>query len=284
MKLKNFFTRTATAAAFVAVLLGCTYFNHLSFSILFFVVTVLGVWEFYTLVEKGEQKPQKLLGTIAGASLFLTNAMVAMGYDKRLLIINLPLVFIIFIAELYSKAKNPFRNIAFTLLGVIYVALPFSLLNYLVTFTGKYSFELMFGFFFILWCNDAGAYLAGSAFGKRKLLPRVSPGKSWEGSIGGAIASYIVVFIISGWYKDLNIVDWAVIAAILIVVGTLGDLVESLLKRSKGVKDSGNLLPGHGGILDRFDSLIMSTPFVFSYLYLVKFPSVQEVPFIYYHF
>ncbi len=267
--MNNFLKRTLTAAGFVAVLLGCTYYNQLSFTILFFVVTVMGVWEFYTLAEKGENKPQKVLGTIAGASLFITNAMVCMGYDKRLLIINLPLLFIIFIAELYTKAVNPFRNIAFTVLGIFYVALPFSLLNYLVTFTGKYSYELMFGFFFILWCNDAGAYLAGSAFGKRKLFPRISPGKSWEGSIGGAIAGYIVVFIISGWYKDLRIVDWIVIAAILIVIGTLGDLVESLLKRSKNVKDSGTLLPGHGGILDRFDSLIMATPFVFSYLYLI---------------
>ena len=194
-----------------------------------------------------------------------------MGYDAHLLIINIPLVFLIFIAELYTKATNPFRNIAFTILGIVYVAVPFSLLNYLVTYTGTYSYELLFGFFFILWSNDSGAYLAGSAFGKRKLFPRVSPGKSWEGSIGGAIASYIVVFIISKWYTGFSIIDWMVIAAILIVIGTLGDLVESLYKRSKNVKDSGKLLPGHGGILDRFDSLLMATPFVFTYLYLSQY-------------
>lgn len=269
--MNNFLKRTLTAGGFVAVLLGCTYYSQLSFSILFFIITILGVWEFYTLLEKGGNKLQKIWGTITGAIVFISNAIVCMGYfDYRILVINIPFIFIIFIIELYSKAVHPFRNIAFTILGIIYVAVPFSLLNYLVMYSGHYSYELLFGFFFILWCNDSGAYLSGSAFGKRKLFPRVSPGKSWEGSIGGAIASYIVVFIISKWYTSINIIDWVIIAAILIVIGTLGDLVESLLKRSINVKDSGTLLPGHGGILDRFDSLLMATPFVFTYLYLIQ--------------
>lgn len=269
--MNNFFKRALTAGAFVAVLLGCTYYSQISFSVLFLIITILGVWEFYILSEKGANKPQRVLGTFVGAILFISASMVCMAYsDIRLLIINLPFIFLIFIVELFSRSQNPFRNIAFTILGVIYVALPFALLNYLVIYTGVYSHQLLFGFFFILWSNDTGAYLAGSAFGKNKLFPRVSPGKSWEGSIGGAIVSYIVAFIISGWYTDVNITDWMVIATILIVIGTIGDLVESLYKRSKNVKDSGNLLPGHGGILDRFDSLILATPFVFTYLYLVK--------------
>lgn len=266
--MNNFFKRTLTAGAFVAILLGCTYYSQLSFSILFFIITVLGVWEFYKLSEKGANKPQKIWGTIAGASIFASTSIVCMGYDYRLLVINIPIIFLIFINELFSKSANPFRNIAFTIIGIVYVAVPFSLLNYLVTYTGTYSYELLFGFFFILWSNDSGAYLAGSAFGKRKLFPRVSPGKSWEGSIGGAIASYIVVFIISKWYTGFSIIEWMTIAAILIIIGTFGDLVESLYKRSKNVKDSGTLLPGHGGILDRFDSLLLATPFVFTYLYL----------------
>jgi len=267
----NFVKRALTAGAFVAVLLGCTYYSQFSFSILFLCITVLGLVEFYTLSEKGQNKPQKIWGTTVGAILFISNAMVAMNYsDFKILTINIPLIFSVFIVELYTKSANPFRNIAYTLLGIFYVALPFSLLNYLVTYSGSYNYELLFGFFFILWSNDTGAYLAGSAFGKRKLFARVSPGKSWEGSAGGALASYIVAFIISGWYTSVSVIDWMVIAAILVVIGTLGDLVESLYKRSKNVKDSGNLLPGHGGILDRFDSLIMATPFVFTYLYLIK--------------
>ncbi|MES2396611.1 MAG: phosphatidate cytidylyltransferase, partial [Bacteroidota bacterium] len=119
-------------------------------------------------------------------------------------------------------------------------------------------------------CNDSGAYLVGSAIGKHKLFLRVSPGKTWEGSVGGAIASYGVAYLISGWYTSISRLDWMVIATILIVIGTLGDLVKSIFKRSLNVKDSGTILPGHGGILDRFDSLIMSAPFVFTYLYLTK--------------
>ena len=216
-----------------------------------------------------DTKAQKTWGTITAAILFASNAYNCHVHsDFRLLAINIPFIFIIFILELYRKSANPFKNIAFTILGIVYVALPFSLLNYLVVYSGTYSYELLFGFFFILWANDSGAYIIGSAIGKRKLFPRISPGKSWEGSIGGAITSYGVAFIISKWYTSVNLIDWMVIATILVIIGTLGDLVESLFKRSINVKDSGTLLPGHGGILDRFDSLIIATPFVFSYLIL----------------
>jgi len=273
----NFVKRTLTATVFVAVLLGCTIWNQYSFSVLFFVITILGVWEFYTLSEKGGSNPQKIVGTIIGALLFAGNALVCMHtengtnfLDPRFLVIIIPVIFLIFIIELYSKAADPFRNIAFTLMGIFYVALPFSLLNYIATATANYNYQLLFGFFFILWCNDSGAYLVGSAIGKHKLFLRVSPGKTWEGSIGGAIASYGVAYLISGWYTSISRIDWMVIATILIVIGTLGDLVKSIFKRSLNVKDSGTILPGHGGILDRFDSLIMSAPFVFTYLYLAK--------------
>jgi phosphatidate cytidylyltransferase len=267
----NFFKRTLTAAGFVAVLLGCTYHSHLSFSLLFFVITVLGLWEFYKLSEKAGNNPQKRAGTFAGALLFASNAVIVGGdFDKRLLALNIPFLFIIFMIELFLKKENPFGNIAITFLGVVYVALPFSLLHHILNFNGNYNYEILFGCWLILWSNDSGAYLSGSAFGNRKLLPRVSPGKSWEGSIGGAFIAFLVTYIISGWYTSLNRTDWFIIASILIIIGTLGDLVESLYKRSIGVKDSGTLLPGHGGILDRFDSLLMAIPFVFTYLYLVK--------------
>ena len=270
--MKNFFTRALTAGGFVAVLLGCTYFGQVSFSILFFIVTLLGVREFYSLVEKTGTSPQKLAGILTAALLFITVALVCMHYCSALiLLINLPPVFIIFILELYRKKENPFGNIGFTLLGIIYVAIPFTLLSGIVTLNRGYSYEVMFGIFFLLWCNDAGAYIVGSLLGKHKLFPRISPGKTWEGSIGGGLISYGIVFIISRWYTSISFKDWMVVATILIVIGTLGDLVESLLKRSIDVKDSGRLLPGHGGILDRFDSLIMATPFIFTYLYLEQF-------------
>lgn len=267
--MNNFVKRSLTGIVFVTLLLGCTFFGQLSFSVLFFVITILGVWEFYSLSETVGNQPQKIAGTLASAVLFKTSAMMCMDmYDHRILLLNLPLIFFIFILELYTKSEKPFQNIAFTLLGIVYVALPFSLLNFITTHGGGYHYQLLFGFFFILWSSDTGAYLAGSAMGKHKLFPRVSPGKTWEGSIGGAIASYGVAYFISGWYTSISMFDWMVIASILVVIGTLGDLVESLFKRSINVKDSGNILPGHGGILDRFDSLILATPFVFTYLYM----------------
>ena len=269
--MSNFVKRTLTAIVFVAILLGCTYYSHISFSILFFIITVFGVWEFYTLVEKTGNHPQKITGTLLGSLLFLSFAWSrTCSCNNNLFLIGIVLVFTVFIVELLSNSVNPFNNIAYTVLGLIYVALPFSLLNFITTFNNTYSYQLLFGFFFILWSNDTGAYLMGSAIGNHKLFLRVSPGKTWEGSIGGAIAAYSVAYIISGWYTIINVNDWMVIATILIVIGTLGDLVESLFKRSIDVKDSGNILPGHGGILDRFDSLILATPFVFIYLYCVK--------------
>jgi phosphatidate cytidylyltransferase len=268
----NFFKRALTAGAFVAVLLSATYFGHLTFSLLFFLITILGLWEFYTLSEKAGNQPQKITGTFFGGLLFTMNAWIVDGnYDMRLLAINLPVVFLIFLFELFRKLDNPFGNIAFTFLGILYVAVPFSLLHQILNTGGSYSYEILFGCWFILWSNDTGAYLAGSAFGKNKLFPRVSPGKSWEGCVGGAIIAYVITFIISGWYTTITRFDWYVIATILIVIGTFGDLVESLYKRSLHVKDSGTILPGHGGILDRFDSLLMSIPFVFIYLYLHQF-------------
>ncbi len=253
------------------MLLGCTYYNSIAFSILFFIITILGVHEFYTLSEKGGSKPQKLIGILISAVFFISNTLVCMGYiDPKLLVLTIPLLFLIFIIELYLKAKNPFKNIAFTILGIFYVALPFSLLNYINWNGGFYNYQLLFGIFFIIWSNDSGAYLVGSAIGKHKLFLRVSPGKTWEGSIGGAIISYGITFIISSWYTSIGRFEWIVIATLLIIFGTLGDLVKSIFKRSLNVKDSGNILPGHGGILDRFDSLIMGTPFVFTYLILEK--------------
>lgn len=270
--MKNFFQRALTAAAFVAVLLSCTFYSHITFTALFTLITLMGTWEFYKLSEKdGATHPQKIMGTLTAGVMFFTNAVYSMTQvNMRVLLFTFPFIFMIFILELYRKKEQPFRNIAFTILGIIYVALPFTLLNYILTCKGTYAAQILFGFFFILWSNDTGAYLTGSLIGKHKLFPRVSPGKSWEGSIGGAVISYAVVFLIADWYTILSLRDWLIIATILIVIGTLGDLVESLLKRSINVKDSGTLLPGHGGILDRFDSLIMSAPFVFTYLYLIK--------------
>lgn len=269
--MSNFLTRTITGTLFVIVLIGSILWNKYSFTLLFLLITLFGTWEFYKLSERGDNKPQKITGTILAGILFLSNASIPLGIcNFSILIINIPLLFLIFIVELYLKANNPFRNIAFTILGIVYVALPFSLLNHMVYQNNAYDPQLLLGFLFIIWANDTGAYIFGSWLGKRKLFERISPKKSWEGSIGGALCSFIVAGVIANYFTGITMIDWLVVAGILVVTGTLGDLIESLYKRSKNAKDSGTILPGHGGILDRFDSLLLSSPFVFTYLLLIN--------------
>ncbi|MCB0380058.1 MAG: CDP-archaeol synthase, partial [Flavobacteriales bacterium] len=164
-------------------------------------------------------------------------------------------------------------NVAYTIMPIFYVVLPFILLYHLGyynnhQFTNEFSYPIIWGYFFILWSNDTGAYLSGRFFGKHKLFERISPKKTWEGSIGGAVLSVVVAYVCSMYFEQLSVTDWIVVALITVVFGSLGDLVESMLKRSLNIKDSGNILPGHGGILDRFDGLFISIPFVYAYLIL----------------
>ena len=272
--MSNFLKRTFTASLFVIVLIGCTLAGKYSLSALFFFVTVIGLWEFYSLAEKNtDNHPQKIMGILLGAFIYILIAAYSFNIiPLKLFVAIVPLIFFVFISELFFKKTFPFRNIAYTLLGPIYVAVPFSLINYIGINSGtkEYHPEYILGIYFILWANDTGAFLVGSKIGKTKLLERVSPGKTWEGSAGGALLGFIVTYIISIYFSDnsLKVLEWFVIGFILIVIGTMGDLVESMLKRSKNVKDSGTLLPGHGGILDRFDSLILSLPFIYFYLVL----------------
>ena len=241
---------------------------------------MLGLWEFYTLAEKGNIKPQKILGMVAGCIFYLVSTL----YLNRIipeiyLIVPIPLLFLIFIFELFSKSDKPIVNIAITLSGIFYIALPLALLSYLAypppPYPGfelfKYNPNVLLGFFFLIWTNDSAAYITGVTFGKHRLFERISPKKTWEGSIGGAVLSLIAAYIISIYFTELQLADWLVIAFIITIFGTLGDLVQSLFKRSVNVKDSGSILPGHGGILDRFDGVLLSVPFVFIYLQLIRF-------------
>ena len=150
------------------------------------------------------------------------------------------------------------------------MAVPFALLNVCVYINGYYSYQIILGLLFIIWASDTGAYFAGPKFGKTKLFERVSPKKSWEGSIGGTIAALVMAAIIATFYNDLFFWEWLVLSVITVVTATYGDLVESLFKRSIAIKDSGTVIPGHGGFLDRFDGLLLSAPFILAYLVLFR--------------
>jgi phosphatidate cytidylyltransferase len=177
------------------------------------------------------------------------------------------MISLVFIIKLYKKMeRKPFNNIAITILGIFYTAVPFALLN-IATYEHKtYNYQIITGCLFILWATDTGAYFAGTLFGKNKLFERISPKKSWEGALGGAILAMIFAYGFSIYFTTLAQWQWLCIGAIIIVGGIYGDLVESLLKRSIEIKDSGNSLPGHGGFLDRFDGLLISAPFIVAFL------------------
>jgi phosphatidate cytidylyltransferase len=278
MTKSSFLQRLGTGVLFFIVVIGASIFNPLSFGALWLVATVLGLLEFYKLVKSGGVYPQVFSGIVAGALLFITNFLFVKSEfnDWPLLLLNLPMIFSLFIIEVFRSKSHPFSNIAFTLLGVVYVALPFSLLNYLVIDLSvmpsyKFSPWVLIGMFMTLWANDSWAYLWGSWFGKHKLYPSVSPGKTWEGFIGGFFTCLLWAWLMSLFIKDIGLIDWLALASILSLVGTVGDLAESKLKRSLNIKDSGNILPGHGGILDRFDALILATPFVVVYFYLSQY-------------
>ena len=269
----NFIKRVLTAIVFSVILIGGTVSHPISFFILFFVIVILGLLEFYKLVEVAEIEPQYLSGIVLGAIIFTANFFFAKGIIAFMLfLIIIPVLITIMIIELYRKKKNPFSNIAFTIFGASYVSIPFAILSWFVFhpgFTNDFYPWLLIGFFVLIWANDSGAYIVGSMIGKHKLFERISPKKTWEGFVGGGLFSLLAAWIISNFVDVISLKDWLVIALLTFVFGTFGDLLESLLKRMVKVKDSGQIMPGHGGILDRFDSLIIAAPMVFIYLMII---------------
>jgi len=277
----NFIQRTVTGIVFVAILVGGMLSNSIGFFVVFLTITGLALWEFYRLVAVNELQPQKWIGLVMGILLFAISFLYCAGWSEIDIFDLLIILFLgIPISEMYRKKENPFINIAITYFGVLYIAFPFALLTHFVInppFTGasidvlgiRYYPLVLLGLFIVLWANDTGAYLVGMTIGKRRLFERISPKKSWEGSIGGGMFAMLAGLIYYQITNSLTLVDWLIISIIIVVSGTFGDLVESLLKRSMQVKDSGTILPGHGGILDRFDSILYAAPAVFVYLQFV---------------
>lgn len=273
----NFIQRAITGGIFVILLVGCTLYSPLSFGILFTLISALSVHEFAHLINsKGEVRINKTITALGGAYLFLA----LMGFctsasDARIFLPYLALLLYLMITELYLKRDNPLENWAFSMLSQLYIALPFALLNVLAyhnsieTSSVTYNPILPLSIFVFIWLNDTGAYCVGSLIGKHRLFERISPKKSWEGSIGGGILSIASSFIFAHYFPFLNMTQWAGLALTVVVFGTWGDLTESLMKRQLGIKDSGTILPGHGGMLDRFDSALMAIPASVVYLYLL---------------
>lgn len=229
------------------------------------------MYEFYNLSLKVRIKPQFSLGIFIGLLLFIGSYLYAAGLICPIYLLGfIPLATSVFIFELYRNHKRPFHNIAFTYLGILYIAIPISLFNFMAfddtPLQNDYSYVLILSYFILIWANDTGAYLFGVSIGKHRIFPRISPKKSWEGFFGGLIFTTITAWFISRYFTSISFYQWLTVGLISALIGVFGDLVESMYKRSLDVKDSGKFLPGHGGVLDRFDSVFLSAPIVFVYL------------------
>ena len=283
--MKNFIVRTITAVFFVAAIVTC-FLDPKAMVLLFALVTGMTIWEFSGLVNETRKAVtiNRFITTVAGVFLFFAMA----GYNSGLapssvFIPYLVSIIYLMVAELYLKAEDPIHDWAYTMMSQLYIALPFSLLNVLAfrsDGTGIcYTYLTPLCVFVFLWINDAGAYICGSLLGRHKLFPRISPGKSWEGSIGGGVIVMAVAALIAYLTFEstpltshplpftTHLLSWIGLGLVVVVFGTWGDLVESLFKRTLGIKDSGNILPGHGGMLDRFDSSLLAIPAAVVYLY-----------------
>ncbi len=268
-----------TGFLFVGVLLLAITTNKYTLAALFYIISMAGLYEFYRLMEKVGFKPKKSIAMFVASIIYGIIAIYSFGaFSFSYLLFIFPLLVSLVALELFRKSEYPVTNIAFSVMGILYVVIPLSILNFFAydtTFynemdinTNHYSSLLLVGFFMIQWANDTGAYLVGSQIGKHKLFERISPNKTWEGFYGGAVLA-ILMGMGFAYFFDGEMIHWIIVALLIVVFGTLGDLTESQIKRSCGVKDSGNLLPGHGGVLDRFDGVLFSAPFVLAYLQLV---------------
>lgn len=281
-RMKDLLVRTLSGIALAAIVIGATLWSKWSFGALMFLVVIGGTAEFYRLCRRCGIAPLEGIGIVSAAGLFLLSFNIFMQFGGNgvqpstgaavlgtvlFLLLMAPTAFV---CELWHKSATPIANVATTFTGVLYVALPVSLLIYvpLLFADGEWQPWIMLCYIFIIWVNDVFAYLVGVCFGKHRMCSRISPKKSWEGFFGGVTAS-VIAGVVCGYLLGGDMVVWGVLALIVSVTGVAGDFVESLFKRSAGVKDSGAIMPGHGGFLDRFDAMLVSAPYAFVYLLIL---------------
>ncbi len=271
--MKTIITRTISGLIFIILIIGSIFLGPMAFGFVFLVFLVLGMLELLNMAKIAGYKPAVAQVIITAILLYDLVLLYIYGYiPVQWVATGVPLLFLLFIFELYRKTKTPLQNIATGFIAILYIAVPFALMNFFFYPGMDTSFPVkgvLVGFFFIIWVNDTFAYLTGMAIGKHKLFERISPKKTIEGSIGGLVFALIAAYVLSLIFDELNLTEWLGLALVTVIFGTFGDLVESMLKRSTNIKDSGSIMPGHGGILDRFDSVLMASPFVFVYLMIV---------------
>jgi len=274
-------TRVITAIVFVIVMLAGLYTNSYTYAILFTIISAACLWEYFIMtlpMTDPYNGKRKIWGMLIGMLPYL----ITLSYQLKLFgassssiwiasLLFMPLLFFIFIYELSTRSEKPFEHIGAILLGFIYIGIPFAMLNFIAFYENSYHPNIILVMLLLTWTNDTAAYLIGSQIGKTPLLPRISPKKTWEGTTGGIVFTFVVALVLSIWpIFGLERLQFIILAAIIILFGSIGDLVESMLKRSSKVKDTGSLLPGHGGLLDRFDAFIFLIPFAAAYLLWIR--------------
>ena len=281
IRLNKMKTRTITGFFFIIIMVASVLSGHYVFGVFYLLLSLFCLWEFYRLVKQNTANPNASAGLLNAGLGYIIAALFTYADKMGLpvantsklahqLVLLLPIsASIVFITELYRKKDGPVTNIAYTFFGILFAVVPFIFFHALAYIGNGFNFHFPLAFLIILWTNDTGAYLSGYFFGRTKLFERHSPKKTWEGFIGGVIFSAIAAYIIGIYYTDLKWSNWVVVALLISCFGTLGDLVESMFKRSINVKDSGGILPGHGGLLDRFDGLLLAAPVVYTYLYFI---------------
>ncbi|MBB4080961.1 phosphatidate cytidylyltransferase [Lewinella aquimaris] len=278
--MQGLWRRLTTAVIFVIIMVVGMYTGPYTFNLLFLVITGGCLYEFFGMTldrHTRRDRFRKALGVTVGLLPFFLVSTLSLGYvsDPETFIqlsslMFSPFIFTIFIYELYSNSREPFVNIAYIILGMFYIGIPFALVDFIAFDGNTFYYRVVFGLLLLTWVNDTGAYLVGSKYGKTPLFPRISPNKTWEGTIGGAFTCILFGYVLHLVFDEIGLIQWLVLATIVGIFGGIGDLVESMLKRSVGVKDSGNLLPGHGGLLDRFDAFIFVIPFAAAYILYLR--------------
>ena len=272
--MKNFIIRLFTAIAIVAVQVLCTYLSPYSFAGLFLLLTALAVNEFLKVLSHGGVQVSRPLMIVGSCYLFFAFWLNSLTRGESLVVFFPYLLFLIYcyIKELFGKHPNPIANLGAIMLSQMYVVLPLSLINVLAftPFECYHSeapyYAITLAIYIFIWVNDTGAYLSGITLGRHKMFPRISPKKSWEGAVGGALATIASAFIVAHFYTFMELWQWIGMALVVVLAGTFGDLTESMVKRQLDIKDSGHILPGHGGFLDRLDSMLFAIPAVVAYL------------------
>ncbi len=267
--MKNFIQRVLTGIIFVGAVAGSIFIHPIAFFLVCLLVAVLGMLELRKLLELKYGHLNIFASLLLGLSFQILVFLDTQGIiESNWYVVLMPMIWLPFVYELFKGGENPFQRIALTLMIPIYVSLPLSFLFLTGCINGTFQASILIGFFVLVWCNDSGAYLVGVTMGKHKLFERISPKKTWEGFIGGVIFTLVAAYFIHTLTDTSSLYVWMGAGLIVSIFGTIGDLVESMLKRNVGIKDSGSILPGHGGVLDRFDAVLFAAPMVFALFFV----------------